>query len=1175
MAHENQDEGLIRRYLLGQLAEDELQRLEERLMADNEFFNAVLLGEDEMVEEYVQGDLSASDRAGFEASFLSTPEGRQQVAYAKALSKHVKDLQRPVWWRRPERAPYLRLAAAAVIVLAIGLGTWPLYLHFRHSQVSQGIASLRDAYRDQRPTEARISELSYAPPPPITQGPERDKSDYLALDRAKALIQVEANEHPSAQSYHDLGRLYLAQHEFDKAIDQLKKALALDEKNAQLHSDLGAALLEKGKVERRNGESTSPETFAQSLTHFDRSLELDPSLLEALFNRALCRQEISLFDKAEDDWREYLRKDQDSKWAEEVKLHLQELQERKQKGRKKEELLNDFLAAYELGDDEKAWIAFSQSRFRTGNVVAGGLIEGYLASSAAGKRDDARGSIEKITYAGAIENASVGDRFTNDLADFYKHASRGALSEIAQARRLMASGENQSRDTEYEQAIKSYSRARDLFEHTGDTCESVFANVWIGISHLRIASKESLRILEPLVPVLENKSYKYLLAMCLNGIGDAQFSQRELTKSLDFGNRAYEASEEIRDFNGMLRNLQFPVAVQQQLGEYDKSLVSVFRAFDFASTFSADPKEIWSYYHQSALNYYSLGQYKTALDFQTEAMHVAAETGLPLYKSRSYAQTGLILEKLKDYDDAINNVQLALAEGQKLAGHKSGLNLIANSTLTLAHLYKQRGDLTQALAYYDSAIELHKKLDIEIYILQAHRGKLLSLIGLNDDARAQQEVQTAIALIEEYRPKISEEAGRNAFFDLAQSVYDIAIDFSYSRVNPPSIACDYAEASHARSLLDLMHASPKVVSAGSKREIRLSRITSPKTLSEIERALPAGTQIIMYSVLEERLVIWVISSGRCESKESKITAGELRAKVRDFVDLVKESQSSFQEITARATELYDLLIGPIEGMLNPGSYLCIVPDKDLNYLPFCSLVSSSTRKYFVEERAFGLAPSSTIFLSCSDEAEKKGERSDERFLIVANPTQDLAPTENEANVVSGFYRFHTPLIGPQATKSRVKTEMMQADVVEFASHYVTDPRSPMRSKLLLAKGGESVDGDIEASEVYDMRLPRTRLVLLTACQTGVEQAYRGEGAIGMARAFIKAGVPIVVASLWPVEARATSALMISFHKYRSEGASTTEALRRAQVEMLESSNELHNHPYYWAAFSAIGGYTTF
>jgi CHAT domain-containing protein/tetratricopeptide (TPR) repeat protein len=1227
MAHENQDQGLMRRYLLGQLAEDERQKFEETMMADNELYNRVLLAEDEMVEEYLQGELSESERAGFEASFLSTPEGQQQVSFAKALTEYVwrasasggrsavsapeeparvepagvqparvseesarvtdeparpSKVSRPVWWSRPALVPYLRMAAAAVIVLGLGLGIWRAYVYFQHSQVSKGIASLREAYRDQRPTEARITDLNYAPPPPTTRGSEPEKFDYVALDRAKALIQVEANEHPSAQSHHDLGRLYLAEHEYDKAIDQFEKALELDEKNAQLHNDLGAALLEKAKAERTNGDTKSPETFAQSLTHLNQSVELDASLPEALFNRALCRQEINLFEQAENDWRAYLEKDQHSKWADEARIKLKELEERRQKSTKNEEtLLDNFLAAHEVQDDAKAWVAFSQSRFRTGNIVTGKLIDAYLISSARGLSDQAQSEIAKVVYAGDLETKRVSDRFTADLAQFYKSASPSALRDMGRARRLMASAAERSKEAEYEQAIKFYSKAKSLFERAGNSCESAFSELWIGISGLRIAPKESLRILEPLAPVFERKGYRYLLAMCLNGIADAQLSHRELSRSLDWGNRAFETSEQIRDFNGMLRNLQFPVAVQQQVGDYNKSLVSIFRAFDLASRFSPDPKEIWAYYQQSALNYYSLGQFETALEFQAEALRVAIETGLPLYKSRSYAQAGLIHEKLKDYDEAIKNVELALSEGQRLAGNKGGLNLLANSTLSLAHLYEERGDLGRALVYYDRAIELHKSLDIEIYVFQAHKGKLLSLIGLGDDAAAEQELKTTISLIEEYRPRISEETSRNAFFDLAQSVYDLAIGFSHSQVDGKRVAFDYAEASHGRSLLDLMKSpSPSnAVYTRDKRNIRLPG--SPLTLTEIEGLLPSQAQIIVYSVLDDRLLIGVISRGGFDSRERKIAAGDLSERVRGFVDAVKDPGSAYAEVITRGTQLYEQLISPIEDLLNPDGYLCIVPDKVLNYLPFCSLVSSSTGRYFTEERVFTLAPSSTVFLACSDEARRKEKQIGERFLIVANPTLDLAAAEREAREASEFYRLPVPLVGPQAIKSRVKSEMRQAHVIEFASHYVPDSLSPMRSKLLLAKGAgsggrEGDSGDLEASEIYDMKLPRAHLVVLSACQTGVEQSYRGEGAISMARAFIKAGAPTVVASLWPVDSSSTADLMISFHRYRTQGiASTAEALRRAQRDMLVSSNERNRHPYYWAAFSAIGGYATF
>ena len=107
-----------------------------------------------------------------------------------------------------------------------------------------------------------------------------------------------------------------------------------------------------------------------------------------------------------------------------------------------------------------------------------------------------------------------------------------------------------------------------------------------------------------------------------------------------------------------------------------------------------------------------------------------------------------------------------------------------------------------------------------------------------------------------------------------------------------------------------------------------------------------------------------------------------------------------------------------------------------------------------------------------------------------------------------------------------------------------------------------------------MNLARTRLVVLSACQTGIEQQLRGEGPIGFARSFLVAGTPVVVASLWPVDSDATSELMILFHRFRKlEHLSTTEALTRAQQEIMTRGN--YRNPYYWAGFIAIGGYSEF
>jgi CHAT domain-containing protein len=96
--------------------------------------------------------------------------------------------------------------------------------------------------------------------------------------------------------------------------------------------------------------------------------------------------------------------------------------------------------------------------------------------------------------------------------------------------------------------------------------------------------------------------------------------------------------------------------------------------------------------------------------------------------------------------------------------------------------------------------------------------------------------------------------------------------------------------------------------------------------------------------------------------------------------------------------------------------------------------------------------------------------------------------------------------------------------------------------------------------------------LLSACQTAIEHDYQGEGAINVARPFLVAGVPLVVASLWPVDSDASADLMIKFHESRTHNlTSAYHALGQAQIAMVRGADQRYRHPYYWAAFIAIGG----
>src|SRR5262249_58509740 len=126
-------------------------------------------------------------------------------------------------------------------------------------------------------------------------------------------------------------------------------------------------------------------------------------------------------------------------------------------------------------------------------------------------------------------------------------------------------------------------------------------------------------------------------------------------------------------------------------------------------------------------------------------------------------------------------------------------------------------------------------------------------------------------------------------------------------------------------------------------------------------------------------------------------------------------------------------------------------------------------------------------------------------------------------------------------------------------HYKVYPGQPMNSRLLLARGRadsapDSSAGFLRADEVYGLTLRRAPVVVLSACDSGVEYYYNGEGMIGMSRVFVAAGPPVVVASLWQVEADATGKLMISLHQQRKRhGTPTAEALALAQEDMVSGA----------------------
>jgi CHAT domain-containing protein/Flp pilus assembly protein TadD len=1175
----------LRQYLLGQLTEADEEKVELRLLTEADYAEELDIIVDELIDQYVEEEgLAAEERKQLEQHFFKSSERVDKLKFALALKRQRSRRIFNKYQKKNLLTFYLPIAASVLIVIGLSIGAWRTF--FYQSDAEKGLVALQTAYRNQRPVEARVSDFNYAPTAKQRGG--QANVDYVSRDRAAKLLLNAVSENPSTGSYHALGKYYLAERQFDKAIDQFNAALSREPQNAQVHSDLGATLLEKGKSLASEGEQGEVvEEFAQSLDQLNKALELDDSLREALFNRALLYEQMILPRQAEDDWRSYLEKDQNSEWADEARQNLRRLEEgRNNTSENKEEIYRKFLGDYHAGDDEGAWRNITLSSGRVGNYIVERLVDDYLNLTAISHRSEAIDRHRMLQYIGAMKEQRAGDLYASALARFYQPVTREQAAALIRARNLMELGQKQIASAQFTLALKSHTEARQLFERAGNEPESRLAEYWIAVCQQQLNDKEQSALLfQNLAHACERENYRWLLVRSLNGLAYHEALLSEFSKAIKYSLRSWEIAEQTSETYGKISALSSLMQNHLYLGNRQQSLSHARRLL--ASGFSSmETKQRWVTYNEVAWTLSSLGLNAAAADYQKVALQLAQELQEPSIVSLSFVRLGVMYGKVSNYDEAFRNIQQAFKSVEAHSGEPFAQHMTAYASLHLGNLYRQAGQLDKAIASFNSCIDIYGKLNLPAFVYQARKGKLLSLIAANDIPAAQEELNVTLSLYEEYRSRIAEESHRNSFFDLEHEVFDVAVDFAYSTIGDRARAFEYLERSQARSLLARTRAAPQLSRESHGPELITSGDPQPLGLSELQSHLPEQVQILQYAVLESRVLIWVVSRRGFETAATEIAAPQLKQKIEDYLQF---TQSRDQDKTLRAAkDLYSILIRPVEPFLDRDKQVYVVPDKILVHVPFGALISPTSERYMIQDYLLAMSPSSNIFLFCTRAAGEKGRASEELLLGVGNPAfdrrefpdlSDLPSSAAEVNKIADFYNPRLLFVGKEATKEKVTDEIEKADVIHLASHAITDERSPLRSKLLLARGAvshpptDSNDGVLQASEVYEFALPRARLVVLSACQTGSGPSFRGEGVMSMARPFLARGVPLVVASLWAVDSDATAELMVNFHRYRKrEGYKTIEALQRAQLDMLNGPRELYRQPYYWASFNLIGGY---
>ncbi|HMV81931.1 MAG TPA: CHAT domain-containing protein [Blastocatellia bacterium] len=1231
-----EEENKIRRYLLGDLPDEVKQQVEENLLQDDEYADWLLVIEDELVDDYERAGLPAEERQLFEQHFLTTPERRQKLLIARSAFHHVaaqtfgentvkveslktaseqeprfsngllsqqRQKGRSGWWTGmtlPAWHPaFSILLSISISVSALAWWYWQGHgKRAEHLNVSAVQEALNQAYRQQRPLEVRITGFAHAAfiAPAKTlgskeagdSGTQMGKVDNVALDRARVLLFGQDSKATGVSVLHLQGKYYLTQKDFDTAIEQLQQAVRLAPESAQLQSDLGAALL--GKIERDRQTERGPRQadVNDCLLHLNEALRLTPDLPEALFNRALLQQRERLRREAKADWEHYLRLDAQSGWAEEARLNLNEIEATLNKvGLRKEQLYRQLLDAWSRQDADSALQAVSFSYSLNGNALVGKLLDEFLAAWSARDRNQAEERLQVLQYIGRLTLERQKDRFFSDVVGCYERATLEQLDLLAQARRLMVQADSLNQKAENDRAIEIYQQACQLFAQVGDRGEELFAVARIGhCHHQRSATQQNLQVFTELVPILAEKNYRWMLANALCGRANGHNSAGQFSQAIADCVQCGRVSAELGDQTGELRSQYILGGFYYQLGKYDENLRLALAGQHQADELAAGLPYVLPFYNLRAWSLSALGFQETAVACQREAVKIAEETRslrliayAYIYQGRTYAKRGWFAE-------AVASAQHGINIGWKLGNDGTGQDFVHTGLLSLGHIQRSAGNFSDAIKSFDKVIDFYQHSKKQAYFYGAAKGRLLTLIAQKNNAAAREELDRVLALYERFRESIREESNRNSFFDQEQSTYDVAINFAYTVLNDPVQAYRYVELSRARSLLDEMEGGIEEIAGPQSPELLISMRARPTGVEEISRQIPTQVQLVEYAVLDDKLIIWLISKDDFVGRVVNISATELNETVGRYLSSLRQKPGKTdQRWREQAKNLYGLLVRPITDLLNQQKQVCVIPDKILTQLPFSTLISQDTGRLLLEDYLISYSSSANVFLELTARARSKESVIEEHLLSVGNPQfnqaafpdlESVPATMEEAKRIAAHFRHHQILVAEQAKKAAVIRGMERADVVHLAMHYVPDPWSPMFSRLPLAADKKISDsGALHLHELYRLKLERLRLVVLAACQTRGEGYYNGEGAVGISRLFEAAGVPKVVASLWPVETEATSELMLAFHRLRKRmGKETAAALRGAQLELLNRVGDYH-HPYYWAAFTISGGYSQF
>ena len=699
-------------------------------------------------------------------------------------------------------------------------------------------------------------------------------------------------------------------------------------------------------------------------------------------------------------------------------------------------------------------------------------------------------------------------------------------------------------------------------------------------------------------------------AICLSNLGLSFFYLSDYGQAIHYQEQSLEICREIGDRAGEAKSLGHlgncydSLSAYQRAIDYQEQSLSLFREIEDRAGEADTLSDL-------GVCYFHLSDYQRAIDYYEQSLVIKRKIGDREGEAVSVGNLGSCNLRLSNYQQAIDQFEQALAI-QREIGDRAGE---ARSLGQLGNCYESLSDYQRAISYYGQSLVLSIDLGTLAMEWLTQWGLGRTSIKLGDLSRAVPHYEAAIEIVEAIRGTVSEEELRQSYFGSVRTLYEEYLELllATGRIEETVFV---AERLRARTFLDLVAEGPigpleKIGEEGIRSGVVEASVIEAD-LAEVVASLPKSTAAIEYFVTEDATYLWLITGGVTgEPIRIDILRSELRDLIVAFRIAIETSSTGLMNPPDEATftmsrDLYKLLIAPVEDLLGGIDHLIIIPSGPLYYLPFCALLNCEDCKgpaffggeYLVERYAISYTPSLTVLKYVR--ALAGNVLPDSVFLALADPKsghptlQRLPEAQDEAQAAAGLFDASEVYVDTAATEDVVLARASSASQLLLSTHGLFNPHNPMFSYLLLSPT-EDNDGRLYAYEVFGLDL-HTDLVTLSACETllpaleditaQVQATVRGgkedeevelderllatltagDEIVGLTRAFICAGTPSVLSTLWKVVSETTKPLIMEFYEYLEEGMAKVRALQRAQLDLMAS----YPHPRYWAAFSLFG-----